>query len=151
MTWNPDDRRAGGRLGQNDLLLSREPNLLRFWFSASLPCRRRGKHRGTPREGHIPAFPIRPAGFHGAEPLWSGTPGLTWQCGNILGTHLSPLRRKLQCGRSTGFGSQERGLSLSSAFYLGVHWSHLCTSEPFFFPCKMGIIVPMLCFEDVMK
>ena len=118
---------------------------------ASLPCKTRGKTQSNSTRG--PHSVVCPLDWQfSMESLCNGIPSLTWQWGNILGTHLSSLRRKLQCGRSTGFGSQERGLSLSSAFYLCVHWSHLCTSEPFFFlSCKMGIIVPTLCFEAVMQ
>lgn len=109
-----------------------------------------GKCRGIHERATFCGLPIRLAGFHGVESLCNGIPSLTWQWGNILETHLSSLRRRMWKEHwvwvtGTWFEPQLCPLlvcSLKPSLHL---WTF------YFFSCKMGIIVPTLCFEAVMK
>lgn len=89
---------------------------------ASLPCINRGEtHRSSLRG---PLTVVSLLGWH-ISIMWSHYvkyPKSYMAGGYVLGIYLSYLRLGLQCGKSTGFGSQELGSSLSSAFYLCDHW-----------------------------
>lgn len=110
-------------MGQNELLLSRKPNHFRFWFSVCLiAVHKWGEtHRSSLRG---PLTVVSLLGWH-ISIMWSHYvkyPKSYMAGGYVLGIYLSYLRLGLQCGKSTGFGSQELGSSLSSAFYLCDHW-----------------------------
>lgn len=70
----------------------------------------------------------------------------------VLGIYLSYLRRELQCcGKSIVLGHKNL-VQASTLPFIGVIIEILSVSPSLiFFFCKMEVIVPNLCFIDLMK